>query len=130
MYIPEGFGTVFPYIFANSAAAYIEFLKNALGAQELNRTQTPEGRIANSIIKIGTTSFMVSEASDQFPASRSAFYIYVDDADAAYEKAIQCGGIKIFEPIDMPYGDRQSGVVDPCGNIWWISKRLAHKPYY
>lgn len=129
MYIPEGFGTLFPYIFIENAAAYLEFLKQAFGAEELGRSESPEGGIANARVRIGTTNFMISQARDPFKPSASAFYLYVEDADATFRKAVEEGAEEIMKPMDMPYGDRQGGVRDPSGNIWWISTRLVQNPY-
>ncbi|WP_417229897.1 VOC family protein [Brevundimonas sp.] len=130
MNIPVGFGAVTPYIFADDAAAYLEFLDLAFGSEELGRSVAPNGRIANAQIRISGTTLMVSEASSRFPASRAAFYLYVDDADVAMARALGCGATHIMDVGDMPYGDRQGGVADPCGNIWWISQRLTKDPYF
>ena len=62
MYIPEGFGTVFPYLFASDAAAYLTFLERAFGAEIVGKTEAPDGTVANARVRIGTTAFMVSEA--------------------------------------------------------------------
>ena len=69
-------------------------------------------------------------SAEEFPASLAAFYLYVADADAAMEKALMAGGEKIMDAADMPYGDRQGGVRDPSGNIWWVSKRLSADAYF
>lgn len=129
MYIPEGYGTVFPYIFASQAAEYLQFLIDGLGATELGRTTAPDGSIANARMRIGSTSFMVSQAGGKYPASSAAFYLYVEDADAACARAVEHGAQLIHEPMDMDYGDRQGGVRDPSGNVWWISARFQHEPY-
>lgn len=129
MYIPEGYGTVFPYIFASDAAAYLSFLERAFGAQVIGRDDMPDGTVANARVRIGTTSFMVSEAGGQFEPSRASFYIYVEDADQTHRDALACGAEDIHAPRAMDYGDHQGGVTDPSGNIWWISTRTAHEPY-
>ncbi|QSF54986.1 VOC family protein [Brevundimonas fontaquae] len=130
MHVPEGFAVVTPYIFADGAEAYVGFLEAAFGAREIGRSTMPDGRIANCQLRFSTATIMVSEASDQFPANRAAFYLYVDDADAAMTKAKQAGAESIMDVSDMPYGDRQGGVRDPSGNIWWISQRLTPEPYF
>ena len=130
MNVPAGFGVVTPYIFADDAGTYLEFLIAAFDGEELGRSVMPNGRIANAQIRFSGTTLMVSEASPQFPASRAAFYLYVDDADVAMARALGCGATRIMDVGDMPYGDRQGGVADPCGNIWWISQRLTKAPYF
>src|SRR5690606_32675305 len=130
MHVPEGFAVVTPYIFADGAEEYVRFLEAAFGAREIGRSTAPDGRIANCQLQFSTTTIMVSEASPEFPASRSAFYIYVSDADASMTRAEQAGAYKIMNTADMPYGDRQGGVRDPWGNIWWVSQRLTSGPYF
>jgi PhnB protein len=72
---------------------------------------------------------MVSEASAEFPAMPASYYLYVEDTDAAMNKAIDAGGSKIMEVANMPYNDRQGGIKDPFGNLWWLSQRLIDGPY-
>jgi PhnB protein len=128
-YRPPGFSTVTPYIFADDGEAYVRFLVAGLGGRETVRTMRDGGGIANVQVAIGDATVMVSDASDRFPATRATYYLYVDDADASTERALAAGGALIMPVADMPYGDRQSGVADPGGNIWWISQRLVEEPY-
>lgn len=129
-YRPIGFGTVNGYLFANNPEELIVFLKNAFYAEEINRSINPEnGDIANVILKIGDSCFMVSQAREQFLNMRAAFYLFVDNVEEIHQRAIEYGAKVEFEPTDMPYEDRQSGVIDPSGNYWWISKRLVNKGY-
>jgi PhnB protein len=130
MYVPEGYGTVFPYMIVDRVDVLSDFLKRVFGATEEGRTVLPNGRIANVRIRIGTSTFMVSEAGDGgMRAMPGAYYVYVDDVDGTFAEALAADAKKIFEPTDMPYLDRQAGVEDPCGNVWWISKRLVEEPY-
>ena len=130
MHIPEGFAVVTPYIFVDGSEEYVKFLEAAFGAVEIGRSVAPNGRIANCQLRFDTATIMVSEASKQFPASSGAFYLYVANADASMEKALNAGAEKIMDAEDMPYGDRQGGVSDPSGNIWWVSQRLSADPYF
>lgn len=130
MRIPKGFAGVAPYLFVAGASDYIRFLQDAFGAAELGRSLSPDGRIANAQVQLSGATLMISEASDAFPPSRAALYLYVDDADAATDRAVRAGAELLMEPSDMPYGDRQSGVRDPAGTIWWISQRLTDEPYF
>jgi len=128
-YAPPGFATVTPYVFADDAEAFVRFLIDGLGGAETVRTMRADGKIANAQVAIGNATVMVSEASDRFPPTRATYYVYVDDADSATERALRAGGELIMPVADMPYGDRQSGVADRAGNVWWISQRLVHEPY-
>lgn len=130
MHVPEGFGVVTPYIFVDGAADYVRFLEAAFGAREIGRSAAPDGRIANCQLRFSTTVIMVSEASAQFPATHATYYLYVADADDAMARAERAGTDKIMDVGDMPYGDRQGGVRDPAGNIWWVSQRMTAEPYF
>jgi PhnB protein len=129
MYIPPGFGTVSPYIFAAGAERMVDYLVEGLGGRERHRSLMPDGSIANAQIALGTSTVMVSEAGPRFPPTRASYYLYVENADAAMERALAAGGKLIMDVADMPYGDRQGGIEDPFGNIWWISQRLVEEPY-
>ena len=130
MYIPPGFAIVTPYIFASNADAYVRFLNAAFDAVELGRSTSSDGRIANCQMRFDSATIMISEASAAFPPSCAAFYLYVAEADAALAQAINAGAEKIMDVADMPYGDRQGGVRDPSGNIWWVSQRKSAVPYF
>jgi PhnB protein len=129
MYVPPGFGTVTPYMFVEDAEAFVGFLVNGLGGQEILRALRPDGKIANAQVSIGTSTVMVGEASPRYPAMKASYYLYVEDADTAMRAAIANGAVLEMEVRDMPYGDRQGGVRDRAGNIWWVSQRLVPAPY-
>ena len=129
MFIPPGFGTVAPYVFADDADRLVRFLVEGLGGEETCRTMRGDS-IANCQVAIGTTTLMVSEASERFPAARSSFYLYVDNADKSMQRALDAGASLVMAVADMTYDDRQGGVSDPSGNLWWISQRLIEEPYH
>lgn len=129
MYLPPGFGTVAPYFFVTNAESFVTFLINALGGKERLRTLRPDGLIANAQVSIGTSTVMVSEASAAYPSMTAAYYLYVDDAHVTMAAALAAGAVMEMEVQDMPYGDRQGGIRDPHGNIWWVSQRLVKAPY-
>ncbi len=129
-YRPDGFSTVNGYLFVENPVEEIDFLKSAFYAEEIGRTINPNDEtIANCILKIGDSCFMISQANGPFLNMRAAFYLFVDDVDEIHKRALEYGAIVEFDPADMDYGDRQSGVVDPSGNYWWISKRLVQNGY-
>ena len=128
MLIPPNFGTVTPYFFVERPAEFIEFLVRGLGGTEILRHMNGS-RIANAQVRLGTSTVMVSEASADFPAMAAAYYLYVENAETAMNKAIDAGAQQIMPVADMPYGDRQGGVRDGHGNIWWLSQRLVSGGY-
>lgn len=129
MIIPEGFATVTPYLFVDGAEIYGRFIVEGLGGAQTVCSLREDGKIANAQFRIGNSTIMISEAGRGFPATSASYYLYVDNADAAVERAIAAGGVSVMEVADMPYGDRQGGVRDSQNNIWWISQRLVDQPY-
>ena len=93
------------------------------------RSLRPDNQIANAQIQLGTSTIMVSESSAQYPAMQGSYYLFVEDADATMANAIANGAVAEMEVADMSYGDRQGGVKDTHGNIWWISQRIVQGPY-
>ena len=129
MHIPPGFTQVFPYIFASDAAKYLTFLSEGLGGEIDSVHANPDGKVGNAQVRFGDTTIMVSEANEQLGPMKATYYIYVENADVAMARAVKAGGVQMGQVANMPYGDRQGGVIDPAGNIWWISQRLSAGPY-
>ena len=129
MRIPPGFHAVTPYFFVENAEGFVGFLVKGLAGTETCRSMRPDGRIANVQVRLGDTTVMVSESSAAYPAMCASCYLYVEDADASMALALANGASLEMKVDDMPYGDRQGGVRDPHGNIWWISQRLVDAPY-
>lgn len=129
MYIPPGFSTVTPYVFVTGAEQFVSFLVDGLGGVETCRSLRPDGRIANVQVLIGSSTIMASEAGPQYPPMPAAFYLLVEDARASMQRALAHGATLEMAVADMPYGDRQGGVRDAHGNLWWISQRLVEEPY-
>jgi uncharacterized glyoxalase superfamily protein PhnB len=127
--VPPGFTTVFPYIFAMDASSYLVFLAQGLGGEIVNVESSPEGVVRNAHVRFGDTTIMVSEARGSFVPSRGSYYLYVDDADSAMARAVAAGARSLGPVGNRSYNDRQGGVADPSGNIWWLSQRLVPGPY-
>ena len=102
-----------PRLVVHDTAGQVEFLKRAFAATGDYRTEIP------SVIKIGDSFLMVSGVGPREPVP-AFLYLYVDDTDATYRRALNAGAVSIEEPQDTPYGDRRGMVKDPCGNIWQI----------
>jgi uncharacterized glyoxalase superfamily protein PhnB len=119
-----GFTRLFPYIFADDAKAYLDFLEDGLGGEVVSSHEAPDGRLANAHVRFGDTTIMVSEATAAFPATYGSYYLYVESADAAMVRALAAGGEQVGAVADQWYGDRQGGLKDRWGNVWWLSQRL------
>lgn len=129
MNIPPGFTTVFPYIFAADPDGYLRFLEQGLGGDIQSVDRGPDGSLRNAQIRFGDTTIMVSDAKGWGESTRATYYLYVEDADAAMEKAVAAGGVMRSAVKTQPYGDRQGGVTDPSGNVWWLSQHMSAGAY-
>jgi uncharacterized glyoxalase superfamily protein PhnB len=129
LHIPPGFTRLFPYIFVEGARAYLEFLDGGLGGEIVDVHASPDGVVRNAHVRFGDTTIMISEAGGGNDASRGTFYLYVEDADSAMERAMTAGAEELIPVEFRPYGERQGGVRDPAGNVWWLSQRLAPGGY-
>lgn len=127
---PKGFHTINGYLFVADPELEIDFLKNAFGAVEMNRTTHDKtGEVQNCILKMGDSSFMISQARGEFENMRTAFYLFVENVDEVYANALAHGAKDSFAPMAMSYEDYQGGIIDPSGNYWWISRRMVQKNY-
>ncbi len=122
--IPEGYHTVTPYLVVDDPARMLSFLEAAFDAKILYRSLRENGEIGHAEIQIGNSRVMLSGTQPQWPALPCAIYLYVEDCDALYAKAIAAGAKSQAEPEDMFYGDRHGGVIDPSGNQWWIATHI------
>jgi PhnB protein len=114
--VPDGWHTVTPRIVVSDVAAQIVFLKRTFDATGEFRTAMP------SEIRIGDSLLMISGAGPR--ETMPAFlYVYVDDVDTTYRRALQAGATSLEAPLQTPYGDRRGMVRDSWGNIWQIATR-------
>jgi uncharacterized glyoxalase superfamily protein PhnB len=124
-YIPEGLPNLMPYLHPRGAARQIDFLKQAFGAEEIDRHESPDGIIYHAKVRIGNSIIEMGEAHDQWQPMRAMFMLYVDDVDAWYARAMKAeGAISIGEPANQPYGDRVGGLKDPFDNVWYIGSHI------
>jgi uncharacterized glyoxalase superfamily protein PhnB len=110
-----------PYFHAQGAAAFLDLLAGAFDAQVEGIHKNPDGSIAHAQARIGTAMVEVSEARGPYQPMPSMLYIYVADADATYQRALEVGCTSVQPVADQPYGDRNGAVRDPFGNTWYIS---------
>ncbi|MDB5088839.1 MAG: hypothetical protein JWR09_2833 [Mucilaginibacter sp.] len=118
--IPEGYQQIMPYLIVENAAAFISFTQKVFGATERLKTMRDEHTIMHAEISIGESVIMMADATDQFKQQNAGLFIYVDDCDSIFKKALDNGGITVMEPADQSYG-RSGGLKDAFGNTWWIT---------
>ena len=123
-YKSEGVPTLQPYLHPLRAEPVLNFMKRAFGAEELGRYTAPDGVIHHTTVRIGNAHMEMGEAHGPYQPMPTMFYLYVEDCDALYKRAMSAGATSISEPKDQPYGDRSGGVVDPFGNKWYIATHI------
>ncbi len=118
--LPENHQAVMPYLIVDNAAGFIDFTKDVFDGKELNRHMRNETIIMHAEVMIGDSTLMLADSTNEFVPRTAGMFIYVDDADATYDKALAKGATSIMPPADQPYG-RSCGVNDAFGNTWWIT---------
>lgn len=115
-----GFRSLTPRVVVEDLTGFVEFLRHVFGASGDHQ----QGRPAE--LRIGDSLLLVSGAGERepFPAF---LYVYVDDADAAYQRALSAGAESLEAPFATPYGDRRAMVRDGFGNVWQIAHVLGEK---
>jgi uncharacterized glyoxalase superfamily protein PhnB len=120
--IPDGFHAVTPFLVVEGAAQLIDFLKEAFGATAEVQMAHSDGSILHAEARIGDSVIMVGQAmGNEHPPRPGTIYLYVDDADATYQRALRAGATSTEELADQFWGDRMGGVKDPSGTQWWIA---------
>lgn len=124
MEIPKNHQTIMPYLLLNGASKFREFAKTVFNAQDITNMLAEDGKTyRHSELKIGESTIMYSDATDAWQEQTAALFVYVDDADATFKKAIDAGAEEVMPLKTEDYG-RTGGVKDPLGNIWWITCSL------
>ena len=131
--VPEGFHTVTPQLTLDDAVAAIEWYKKALGAEELSRAAGPDGKIMHAELRIGDSRIMLNDAMmggkgpKAIGGSPASLWIYVDDCDALFNRAVAAGAQVLGGPMgqmqDQFWGDRCGTFKDPEGYTWTIATR-------
>jgi uncharacterized glyoxalase superfamily protein PhnB len=122
--VPAGLRNVTPYLHVRAAASVVDFLQEAFGAEVVERTASPDGTILHAKIRIGDSLIELGEAHREYQSMPFTLHLYVKDIDTVYARALRAGATSLREPRDEPYGDRNSGVLDPFGNRWFIAAHI------
>ena len=116
----DTYRTVTPYLIVADADAELTFLKSAFGAVERLCHRNDDNAVMHAEITIGDSLVMLGQAGGPWSPKHAALYLWVEDVDATYARALQHGASSERAPEDKPYGHRNAGVLDPGGVTWWI----------
>jgi PhnB protein len=128
--VPPGYSTVTPWIISPDSAALVRFLEAAFDAAEIagSRMLNQDGSIAHVEVKIGSSIVMLFDSYEGWPETPAFFRLYLGDADAVYQQALEAGASPITRVTELFWGDRVGRVRDPFGNIWWLQSHASDVP--
>jgi len=127
--IPAGMHSVTPHLVCANAAEAIAFYKNAFGAVELSRLPAADGKLMHAMIRIGDSVVMLGDECPEWQVlgpkalggTAVTLHIYVEDVDAAFQRALDAGAAATMALEDMFWGDRYGVVEDPYGHKWSLA---------
>lgn len=130
--IPDGMHSVTPHLVCAGAAQAIEFYKQAFGAVEEGRMPGPDGKLMHAMIRIGGSAVMLVDEMPQWGAlgpkalkgSPVTIHLYVEDADAVFERALKAGAKALMPIAEQFWGDRYGKLEDPFGHHWSIGTHV------
>jgi PhnB protein len=131
--VPEGYHTLTPFLTVRDGARAIEFYKKAFGAKERGGVMKgPDGKVMHAELQIGDSVIMLA---DEFPdygalspqsigGSPMGLHIYIDNVDAAFDRAVKAGAQVEMPVMDQFWGDRYGKLTDPFGHKWSIATHM------
>lgn len=130
--VPEGYHSVTPSLIIRDAASALDFYQRAFGATLVGRMDGPDGKVMHAEIRIGDSIVMVGEENAEWGMKsplttdgiHSSLHIYVEDADKAFQRALDAGATVRYPLEDAFWGDRYGKVTDPYGHEWGIATRV------
>ena len=129
--IPEGYHSITPTLVCNNAAKAIDYYKEVFQAKEISRMAGPGNTIGHAELQIGDSRFMLSDefpgvahAPGADPITSSSLFVYTDNVDAMFDRAVKAGG-KVEMPLaNQFWGDRYGKVRDPFGHQWGLAQHV------
>jgi uncharacterized glyoxalase superfamily protein PhnB len=122
--IPEDYGSVTPYVIVRGVAPFIDFMREAFGAEERGRVANEDGTIGHADVWIGNRVVQMFDAKAEWPDTPAFLTLYVEDCDAVHRRALAAGAVELTPLSTNAWGDRGCRVRDPFGNVWWIQTHV------
>ena len=124
MQIPQNYNRLMPYLIVPDATRFMSFMKEVFGATEQLTVPRSEGVIMHAELRIGDSVIMLADATAEYPARPAGMFIYVENVEDTYQKAMAAGATSVMVPAKMDYG-YTCGLKDPFGNDWWPTEAPA-----
>jgi PhnB protein len=130
--IPEGYHSVTPYLTVDDGARAIDFYKKVFGATEIMRMNGPDGKIGHAEVRIGDSIVMLGAPSansglrtpQSLNASTVSIFVYLEDVDSVFNRAVSSGAKEVQKPENMFWGDRYGRLTDPFGHSWSLATHI------
>lgn len=134
--IPDEYPRIMPYLIVDGAAAAMEFYKSVFGATERMRMPGPDGRIGHAELEIGESVIMLADEHPEMGirgpkaigGTPVTLHVYVEDSDAAFERAVNAGAASLRPMENQFYGDRSGQFEDPFGHKWNVATHVEDVP--
>ena len=135
--VPDGYHTATPYLVVRGGARAIDFYKKAFGAQERFRFSRGDGGgVAHAELAIGDSYLMLADESpetgtrspESLGGTPASIFLYVEDVDDVFRKAVAAGAKPTLTPQQMFWGDRYAKISDPFGHHWQIATHVEDVP--
>ncbi|PHP67002.1 extradiol dioxygenase [Zhengella mangrovi] len=121
---PDGYTSVSPYLVSPDAQGLINFLGNVFGATLLRRFDRPDGSLMHAEVKIDDSVVMIGGGATDWRSGDAHLHVYVEDAAAAYERAMAFDAPSVQVPErKREDDDLRGGFRDPDGNTWWVASQ-------
>ncbi|MEB2773965.1 VOC family protein [Algoriphagus sp. D3-2-R+10] len=118
--VPNNYQAVMPYLILKNAESFINFAVQVFDATVTFKEMRDSESIMHAEISIGSSTVMVADSNTDYEPQNAGLFVYVKDADAAFQLSLELGSEMILEVSDKPYGR----IRDPFGNTWWITSVL------
>jgi PhnB protein len=120
-HIPAGLGTVTPFLHPRGAERLVAFLEQAFSGEAIMVERAPDETIKHAKVRVGRSVVEMGEANGPWQPKPTMFYLYVDDVDVAYQRALAAGAASLEAPAVQPYGERRAAVRDAFDNLWYLA---------
>jgi PhnB protein len=134
--IPDQYPRVMPYLIVDGASAAIQFYSEVLGTTERMRLPMPDGRVGHAELELGDSLIMLADENPEMEirgpraigGTPVTLHVYVEDADAAFQRAIERGARSLRAVENQFYGDRSGQFEDPFGHRWNVATHVEDVP--
>ena len=123
---PEGFSSITPYLMVDSVEKQVDFLTKVFDVKFREPLRTPDGSIIHVVGILYEVAIMIGKTRPGLPRERSINYVFTNDVDEVYNRALNYGAKSLMKPVDQFYGFRECGVIDEQDNQWWIANKFEH----